>query len=267
MNTVSAECRTVQEWRQRSKRQMRPVPAELASHVSECSLCRAAVYTMLATLLPTPVQPISCDTCEEQLGDFIELERSNARQAMQRYPEIWQHLWFCGDCAETYTLMEETFQEDPVFFAPPIPTFAPVLHEQSVNESPLMFYQLIKLERNYLYMLPRSDQWSSLYKSKATAKQYLLLQTSVVGDSQVRRIEAAPDSVDRWSLKVFLPATKMMSLRLTVGSYQDIAVADLHGIVIFNDIPTIDMLSLSEPLVLDAITLLPRPIIQQLGNK
>lgn len=253
MPTLSAPCRAVQHWLHNQNYHAQPIPVEIASHVATCPVCRAAVYAMLATLLPHHVQPISCATCEQQLGDFVELERSNARQAMQRYPEIWQHLWFCGDCAETYTLMEETFQEDPVFFAPPIPTFAPVLHEQSVNESPLIFHQIIKLERNYLYMLPRSDQWSSLYKSKATAKQYLLLQTSVVGDSQVRRIEAAPDSVDRWSLKVFLPATKTMSLRLTVGSYQDIAVADLHGIVIFNDIPTSDMLSINEPFLFEAV--------------
>lgn len=254
MNTVSAECRTVQEWRQRSKRQMRPVPAELASHVSECSLCRAAVYTMLATLLPTPVQPISCDTCEEQLGDFIELERSNARQAMQRYPEIWQHLWFCGDCAETYTLMEETFQEDPVFFAPPVPAFAPVLHEQSVNESPLIFHQIIKLERNYLYMLPRSAQLSELFKGQSVPQPYLLHQgATIVNPALVSKIEAYPTSLDSWSLKVHLTAVKTLSLRATLGSYQAIAPANDQGIVVFNDIPTTDMLSKSEPILIDLV--------------
>jgi hypothetical protein len=75
-------------------------PPDVVMHVASCALCRGALLTLTAQRVASP--SISCDTCQADLAQFIDLEREDELRAAQTYPAIWWHLLLCWDCAEVY---------------------------------------------------------------------------------------------------------------------------------------------------------------------
>ncbi len=85
----------------------------------------AAVAAELGGAL-TPPDELTCDACQDSLDAYIDCERRHGHAvALQRYPQIWWHLWGCVDCAEVYhmtnALLEAQDQHElmPIPLAPP----------------------------------------------------------------------------------------------------------------------------------------------------
>lgn len=103
------QCEAVQGWlRQRDPSTLHALPPpELVAHVAGCAACRGLLAALAADLLRVPAAPseLQCADCQARLDVYIDCERRHGvAAAIQRYPDIWWHLWTCADCAEVYQL-------------------------------------------------------------------------------------------------------------------------------------------------------------------
>jgi hypothetical protein len=102
-------CEAVRRWLRQNEPSALPAPppSELAAHVVGCSACRGLLAAVAADLLRVPSArgDLRCADCQEALDGYIDCARRHGfAAAVQRYPDVWWHLWVCVDCAEVYQL-------------------------------------------------------------------------------------------------------------------------------------------------------------------
>ena len=79
--------------------------SDVREHISICPVCRVALALITALDLPSVPEPIRCQRCQEDLPDFIDVERAEGPgRALQVYPNVWWHLWSCATCLEVYAM-------------------------------------------------------------------------------------------------------------------------------------------------------------------
>ena len=103
------QCEAVRRWLRQNEPSALPAPPpfELAAHVAGCPACRGLLAAVAANLLRVPSArgDLRCDECQAALDGYIDCERRHGvAAAVQRYPDVWWHLWVCEDCAEVYQL-------------------------------------------------------------------------------------------------------------------------------------------------------------------
>jgi hypothetical protein len=77
----------------------------LYHHLSACVRCRAELLLLVRRLGPQLYRRgarYSCEECQADLAAFIDLELDSPAQATATYPHVWQHLWVCWACSQTY---------------------------------------------------------------------------------------------------------------------------------------------------------------------
>jgi hypothetical protein len=103
------QCEAVRRWLRQSEPATLPAhpPSELVAHIASCPACRGLLAAGAADLLGVPAArgDLPCDQCQDVLDEYIDCERrQGVAVAVQRYPDVWWHLWTCLDCAEVYDL-------------------------------------------------------------------------------------------------------------------------------------------------------------------
>jgi hypothetical protein len=102
------QCEAVRSWlRERDPALPEIPPPELVAHVAGCSACRGLLAALAANLVRVPAAQadLQCADCQSALDAYIDCERRHGvAAAIQRYPDLWWHLWTCADCAEVYHL-------------------------------------------------------------------------------------------------------------------------------------------------------------------
>src|SRR5215207_2811867 len=96
------QCEAVWRWLRQSEPAALPAPpsAELVAHVASCPACRGLLAAVAANLLRVPLVQgeLLCADCQEALDGYIDCERRHGlAAAVQRYPQVWWHLWVCVD--------------------------------------------------------------------------------------------------------------------------------------------------------------------------
>ncbi len=83
----------------------------ILEHLRGCARCKGALFVWIHALTGAPQSDISCETCEIDLGAFMETELDDVERAYRWYPGVWQHLWTCESCLEQYDMLRQSLSD------------------------------------------------------------------------------------------------------------------------------------------------------------
>ena len=251
MNSPLFSCRDVQHWLQTTIKTLSLAEASQAfnQHLSKCAVCRGAIYEFIRLeLLADHAPSANCDQCQDLLADFITLEQQDSLAALQRYPEVWLHLWFCDPCLETYSALSGVIAEQPGLLEAQR-WVAPSISDATQPTLLERFKPLLTMLRSTLSGLPTPFELQSAFRNDG-AMGYLVRPFGAYPiDMLAGEIHAFDESDGLWTLEVTISPAWNGRLKAQIGNYSQISPIPLEGPVIFTNIPQDQLISDTTDLV------------------
>lgn len=241
-------CSDVQTWLQTLSVQTETglIDPQLIDHVRGCALCRGAVYAILTPDgLPSDPRSISCEECQDGLAAFISAEIQEPMRAMLRYPQVWQHLWGCLNCLETYEILSAVLKDEPTLLAPGSwsgQNTAPAPPNARPHKS--RFKPLLVMLRTALVGLPTPFEFARGYRNGTIERQYLLRRDQPYTIAGLNgEIVALWKNDGTWTIEVSIHPLTEGRLSASIGAYQHTTAINHLGVAQFTAIPTIALIS------------------------
>lgn len=218
---IAEHCAAVRQWL--SHYSETPPPAHLVSHVQDCSVCQAALLTLVTARIGIPApHDATCATAEVDLPAMLDRERSaGAVVAARAYPDLWWHLWTCPSCAEVY-------HDTAILLAA---TDAGLL----TTSLPQADQPTIRLARTFLRsvfgpQLAAGAAWDS------TVPALQLLAEEALPDGQIGLYVGAEDA-NHWRLEVHMRPPRYGTLLVGLGEQVYTLPLHNHATALFTQLP------------------------------
>ncbi|GAA5528094.1 hypothetical protein Hgul01_01890 [Herpetosiphon gulosus] len=246
MNPPLCACSDVQHWLQTKLTTITLAEAYQAfnRHLCECPICRGALYESIRLeWLADHIPSSDCEQCQDLMTDFVTLERHNPLEALQRYPSVWLHLWFCAECLETYTEFVGLLDHEPSLLMPTHwigPSVAASIAKPSVIER---FKPLLTILRSALGGLPTQLELSGAFRNSG-AMGYLIRPFGAYTIPPFSgEIHAFAETDGTWTLEVSIEPLRPGSLKAQIGTYSQVCPIPLEGPAVFVAIPQDQLMS------------------------
>jgi hypothetical protein len=205
----------MKEWVQ-SENVGRPDP-ELCNLIAEDPTSRGALLVLASELFGVgpASESLDCEDCNEDIPAYIETVHTlGIRAAVQRYPDVWWHLWTCSACAEVYRLTDEivTDEEQGVFrFGAALEQIGATSSSDPTQDSPgsVLFQwgtQICSLTRTFLnYALsPLVQPRLSVCRSVGDEEESIIFDDETTNADYQLQLSVTPRQEEHWLIKVTL---------------------------------------------------------------
>lgn len=183
-------------------------PESLLLHVSSCPLCRGGLLLLAHDQVLTSMLPENDnhDVCQDDLPAFVDWEQQfGSPEAMRAYPHVWWHLWFCGDCNDTYQNIQLLIQAEQDGLINP-------LRSSARRDNTVLFVPRKGLRRMVQSMVVLGTPWSGAPPAQLVAEYH------VKGYDLALYIRHAERST--WSLRLVAdPVPEHVTVRFATRSY------------------------------------------------
>lgn len=191
------------------------LPTHIANHLSECTVCRARLLTLVHGVVTVgkQVEPATaCETIRADLPAFLELEQLDPVAAVRSLPHTWRHLWSCASCMDEYLTARTLVDLAADGVLPPLKL--PV-HTQARK----LVGSLIKivLRRQVLSMLLPVQRLTASPARGSDSSSFLLFDHSAGDPPRQFTIVVEETSTDTWEMHVTAVPPVTGLLLMTIG--------------------------------------------------
>ncbi|MCA0350576.1 MAG: hypothetical protein LCH85_01150 [Chloroflexi bacterium] len=176
------------------------------------------------------------------MADFVTLERHNPLKALQRYPSVWLHLWFCPECLETYTEFVDLLDHEPSLLMSTRwigPSVAVSLKPPIIER----FKPLLTILRPALSGLPTPLELSGAFRNSGAMGYLIRPFGAYTIPSFSGEIHAFAETDGTWTLEVSIEPVQPGSLKAQIGSYSQVCPIPAEGPAVFVAIPQDQLMS------------------------
>ncbi len=206
----------------------------LCNLIAEDPTSRGALLVLASELFgvaPPSVFP-DCDDCSEDIAAYTEtVHEAGIQAAIQRYPEVWWHLWTCRTCAEIYRLTDALVTAEAhgeLGFGAALEQLGPTSSNESTQDSSgSVFFrwgtQICSLTRAFLNhaLAPLTQPRLAVCRSVGDAGESIILDDVTDAGYQMQ-LSVTPQEAEHWLITITLtpPPVGQVVLRFDHVSFR-----------------------------------------------